>query len=247
MSDIKVSEIFGPTLQGEGALIGQPTVFVRTGGCDFRCVWCDTLYAVLPEHKDDWIPMTAEEIIKKVHFLTEGRPCWITLSGGNPAIQPLGELILMGSMDYGYKFVCETQGTVSPHWFSYLDMLVLSPKPPSSEMKFKRHLLENCIDAAKSDTNNPDVILKIVVFDDDDFEFAMDVHAMESFRGLPLYLQAGNHTPFQDDDVDTDGIIERTKWLADKVFEFGFANEVGSGITVLPQLHTIMFGNERGV
>ena len=37
MSDaIRISEIFGPTIQGEGALIGRPTVFVRTGGCDFR-------------------------------------------------------------------------------------------------------------------------------------------------------------------------------------------------------------------
>ena len=34
---IRVSEIFGPTIQGEGVLIGLPTVFVRTGGCDYRC------------------------------------------------------------------------------------------------------------------------------------------------------------------------------------------------------------------
>ena len=44
--DIRISEIFGPTIQGEGALIGQPTVFVRTGGCDYRCAWCDSLHAV---------------------------------------------------------------------------------------------------------------------------------------------------------------------------------------------------------
>lgn len=39
---IRISEIFGPTIQGEGALIGEPTVFVRTGGCDYRCSWCDS-------------------------------------------------------------------------------------------------------------------------------------------------------------------------------------------------------------
>jgi 7-carboxy-7-deazaguanine synthase len=48
---ILISEIFGPTVQGEGPLVGRPTVFVRTGGCDYRCAWCDTLYAVLPEHR----------------------------------------------------------------------------------------------------------------------------------------------------------------------------------------------------
>ncbi|CUH42006.1 7-carboxy-7-deazaguanine synthase [Ruegeria atlantica] len=43
---LRISEIFGPTVQGEGALIGQPTVLVRSGGCDFRCSWCDSLHAV---------------------------------------------------------------------------------------------------------------------------------------------------------------------------------------------------------
>ncbi|RWD90497.1 MAG: 7-carboxy-7-deazaguanine synthase QueE, partial [Mesorhizobium sp.] len=55
---IRISEIFGPTVQGEGPLIGRPTVFVRTGGCDYRCRWCDTLYAVLPEFREDWTLMT---------------------------------------------------------------------------------------------------------------------------------------------------------------------------------------------
>jgi 7-carboxy-7-deazaguanine synthase len=50
---IRISEIFGPTIQGEGPLIGRPTVFVRTAGCDYRCTWCDTLYAVLLEYHDE--------------------------------------------------------------------------------------------------------------------------------------------------------------------------------------------------
>ncbi len=39
MSQLRIAEVFGPTIQGEGALIGEPTVFVRTGGCDYRCAW----------------------------------------------------------------------------------------------------------------------------------------------------------------------------------------------------------------
>jgi hypothetical protein len=46
---IPVVEIFGPTIQGEGAEAGMATHFVRVGGCDFRCSWCDTMYAVDPE------------------------------------------------------------------------------------------------------------------------------------------------------------------------------------------------------
>src|SRR6476469_8816906 len=91
---IMVSEIFGPTIQGEGPQIGQPTTFVRTGGCDYRCVWCDTLYAVLPEHTAEWTPMDPLAILAELDRLRgDHAPGWITLSGGNPALQPLEELI----------------------------------------------------------------------------------------------------------------------------------------------------------
>src|SRR5947209_6881888 len=93
---IMVSELFGPTIQGEGALIGKPTIFVRTGGCDYRCSWCDTLYAVLPEYKSDWYPMTTEEVFADVQRLSGNKPILVTLSGCNPAIQPLGDLIDLG-------------------------------------------------------------------------------------------------------------------------------------------------------
>src|SRR5262245_60899791 len=44
-----VIEIFGPTVQGEGVDQGVVSHFVRFGGCDFRCDWCDTPYAVVPK------------------------------------------------------------------------------------------------------------------------------------------------------------------------------------------------------
>ena len=59
---ILISEIFGPTIQGEGPLIGIPTIFVRTGSCDYRCSWCDSLYAVLPQYKKDWRKMTTGSV-----------------------------------------------------------------------------------------------------------------------------------------------------------------------------------------
>ncbi|MBV8650386.1 MAG: radical SAM protein, partial [Alphaproteobacteria bacterium] len=117
MTRIRISEIFGPTVQGEGLLIGKPTVFVRTGGCDFRCSWCDTLYAVLPEYRRDWRPMTPDEILAEVGRLSGGEPILVTLSGGNPAIQPLGDLIAAGR-DQGYGFAMETQGSVFATWLA---------------------------------------------------------------------------------------------------------------------------------
>ena len=49
MKPVPVAEVFGPTVQGEGELQGVPCYFVRLGGCDFKCSWCDTPHAVLPE------------------------------------------------------------------------------------------------------------------------------------------------------------------------------------------------------
>src|ERR1700720_3417957 len=86
---IRISEIFGPTIQGEGPLTGRPTVFVRTGGCGYRCAWCDTLYAVLPEYRDDWGPVSPEETMAQVNEPAGGKPLLVSLSGGNPALQPL--------------------------------------------------------------------------------------------------------------------------------------------------------------
>lgn len=55
---IRIAEIFGPTIQGEGVLIGEPTVFVRTGGCDYRCAWCDSLHAVESRFRHEWKTMS---------------------------------------------------------------------------------------------------------------------------------------------------------------------------------------------
>jgi 7-carboxy-7-deazaguanine synthase len=140
---IRISEIFGPTIQGEGLLIGLPTVFVRTGGCDYRCSWCDTLHAVDSEYRDTWKPMPVEAIWQEVRRLSGGVPLTVSLSGGNPAIQPLGVLIAKGQGE-GYRFALETQGSIAKDWFADLDHLVLSPKPPSSGMETDWQAFEDC-------------------------------------------------------------------------------------------------------
>src|SRR5438477_1924010 len=88
-----VIEVFGPTIQGEGAEAGLPTHFVRLGGCDYRCSWCDTLYAVLPDEvRRNSTGMTPPEIVVRLQELGATTP-WITLSGGNPALHQLGPLV----------------------------------------------------------------------------------------------------------------------------------------------------------
>jgi 7-carboxy-7-deazaguanine synthase len=237
---IRISEIFGPTIQGEGLLIGLPTVFVRTGGCDYRCSWCDTLHAVDSEYRDQWAPMSVDAIWQDITQLSGGRPITVSLSGGNPAIQPLGGLIEKGHGE-GYRFALETQGSVAKPWFSDLDYLVLSPKPPSSGMVTDWTVFDDCLSAA---AGKPVVALKIVVFDDADYAYAKE--AASRYPQLPVYLQPGNHTPPPPDDdnarIDLDGIMDRMLWLVEKV-----STDRWFDVRVLPQLHVLLWGNKRGV
>lgn len=227
---IRISEIFGPTIQGEGALIGQPTVFVRTGGCDYRCAWCDTLHAVDSAYRDEWKPMRAEEIMAEVERLSGGKVLTVSLSGGNPAIQPLGDLIQIGK-EKGYAFALETQGSIAQDWFAALDVLTLSPKPPSSGEETDWQKFEACLAAAG---NGPEIALKIVVFDEADYIYAKEAAAR--YPDLPVYLQPGNDVSGDPNPVD--GML----WLVERTIKDQWYD-----VKILPQLHVMLWGNKRGV
>ena len=178
-------------------------------------------------------------VLAEIERLSGGKPIMVTLSGGNPATQSLDRLIEQGKAK-GYSFAMETQGSVVKPWFADLQMLVLSPKPPSSGMGTDWRVVANCVRTAKA----APTVLKIVVFDEADYAFARE--ASERFRELPIYLQPGNHTPPPPEDdsatVDQEGIDERMRWLVDKVVE-----DKWYGARVLPQLHVMLWGNKRGV
>jgi 7-carboxy-7-deazaguanine synthase len=228
---IPISEIFGPTIQGEGALIGRPTVFVRTGGCDFRCNWCDTLYAVLPEYKNEWTPLSPEQIVARVLELSRGAGILVTLSGGNPALHDFSELLELGRSK-NLSFALETQGSVARDWFSQLEYLILSPKPPSSGMTTDWTKVEKCLERPGAKTRN---FLKIVIFDEADYAFARE--ASTRFPELPLYLQPGTEAP-----PDAEKLRARVEWLLEKC-----ARDRWLDVTILPQLHVLLWGAKRGV
>ncbi|WPY94803.1 7-carboxy-7-deazaguanine synthase QueE [Limimaricola variabilis] len=239
MSTLRVSEIFGPTIQGEGALIGQATVFVRLGGCDYRCSWCDSLHAVESEYRHSWAAMETEAVWDRIVELSGGRPLTVTISGGNPALQDCGPLIERGR-SLGYRFALETQGSVARDWFARLEPLVLSPKPPSSGETPDWARFDECLRAA----GEAAAILKIVVFDEADYLWAREVAAR--YPQLPVYLQPGNHTPpppeAEDAEIDMDGITDRMDWLVSRTLADGWFEA-----RVLPQLHVLIWGNKRGV
>ena len=233
---LRIAEIFGPTIQGEGALIGEPTVFVRAGGCDYRCSWCDSPHAVDSHYRHDWEAMEPAEVWDEVRRLSRGRPLTVSISGGNPAIQDFAPLIALGRVE-GYRFACETQGSIARPWFADLDTLVLSPKPPSSGETVDWDAFDACLDAAGDGSAT---VLKIVIFDDTDYQWARDAAAR--YPHLPLYLQPGNPETDPEKPIDLQQTTDRLLWLIEKVTGDGwFAPRV------LPQLHVLVWGNKRGV
>lgn len=230
---IPICEIFGPTIQGEGALIGQPTVFVRVGGCDYRCAWCDSLYAVDIEHRDTWKRMSAEEIMHEIETLTNGEPILVTLSGGNPAIYDFSALIALGHKK-GYHFAMETQGSMHKAYFSELDFLTLSPKPPSAQISINHSKLAQCLGAHPSPT------LKVVVANEEDYQFAKALH--QQYPNTPMTLQPCNLETDEDDTADIEALNVQLEWLINKIKEDSFYQ-----VTILPQLHVLLWNNKRGV
>lgn len=232
---MRVVEIFGPTIQGEGAYVGKPTVFIRFGGCDYRCLWCDSMHAVGKQYSHNWVKMTAVEILQKIDVLTDKNPILITISGGNPAIQQL-ELLLKLGKKKGHTFSMETQGSIAKPWFNMLDQLTLSPKPPSSGEATDWQKLDACIEAGGSAV----ISLKVVVFDKLDFAYAQDVAAR--YPLLDFYLSIGNDNIDPEALVDKESLLKNMRDLIDWVNDAKWYN-----VTILPQLHVLLWGNELGV
>ena len=238
---LAVVELFGPTIQGEGPDAGRPAFFVRFGGCDFRCSWCDSMYAVDPAAvRENATRMSAAGIRKRLASLEAG-PSLVVLTGGNPVLHYLQELVA-GLHEDGFEVSVETQGSVYRPWLANVDRLVVSPKPPSSGEATPEHWDQLEAFMASALEGTPDVALKIVIFDDADLAFAGD--AARRWPEVPLHLSVGTDPVAPADDAaDREQILGRLRWLSETA-----ANDpVLSRARIAPQLHVLIWGRARGV
>jgi 7-carboxy-7-deazaguanine synthase len=122
-----VKEMFGPTLQGEGAHAGRPCVFLRLAACNLACTWCDTDFA--PEGAERF---DAAQIVERLRALDTHGSRMVVVTGGEPTLQwdaPLSAALHAA----GFRVHMESNGTrplAGP-----VDWLTVSPKPqfhPSS-------------------------------------------------------------------------------------------------------------------
>ncbi|QBP40023.1 7-carboxy-7-deazaguanine synthase QueE [Paenisporosarcina antarctica] len=233
---IPVMEIFGPTIQGEGMVIGQKTMFVRTGGCDYSCSWCDSKFTWDGSGKST--AMKAEEIISSLKDIGGEAFSHITISGGNPALHKgLGELINQ-CHEQGWKVAVETQGSYWQDWLLDIDDVTISPKPPSSLMTTDFNKLDTFMHNLKV----ANASLKVVVFNDEDFTYAEVIH--QRYPTVPFFLQVGNDDVLTiDDQALVSLLLKRFEWLIDRSMKSTIMNDA----KVLPQLHALIWGNKRGV
>ena len=152
------------TLQGEGRFTGHSAYFIRLGGCDVGCVWCDV--------KESWDmnkhPLVdLDTLIKNV--LASGANIAV-ITGGEPFMHDLTELTIM-LHDHNIRTHVETSGAhlISGSW----DWITLSPK------KFKAPL-EGVLQMANE--------LKVIVYNKSDFDWA-EKYADQVNENCLLYLQ----------------------------------------------------------
>jgi organic radical activating enzyme len=117
MNKYPLVEIF-KSLQGEGRNMGRPVVFVRFAGCNLKCPWCDTDVSTRFES-------TLEELLSEIRFFNLKS---VIFTGGEPSlVKGIPELVEALKED-GFWIGVETNGTVDPGWFAFVDYLAVSPK-----------------------------------------------------------------------------------------------------------------------
>jgi len=120
---MRIAEIFY-SIQGEGRLAGTPSVFIRTSGCNLRCVWCDTPYTSWRPEGKEWTP---REILAEVKRYPTS---YVVVTGGEPLLAHEIEELTAGLKRKGYHVTIETAATIFKP--VVCDLISMSPKLANS-------------------------------------------------------------------------------------------------------------------
>jgi 7-carboxy-7-deazaguanine synthase len=223
---LKIAELFY-SIQGEGSLVGVPSVFIRTSGCNLRCAWCDTPYT-------SWQPEGADLTLGQIVDEVKAHPArHVVVTGGEPMIAPEIVPLTERLRGLGWHITIETAGTVFQP--VACDLMSISPKLANSTPNGRW--------AAQHDRLRiqPEVLLelmgryayqlKFVIEKPDDLEEVRAlIGTLEADRGRVILMAEG---------TDRDRLRERAVWLAEICKQEGFRFS--------PRLHVELWGNRRGV
>lgn len=228
---MRISEIFY-SIQGEGRLSGVPSVFIRTSGCNLRCVWCDTPYT-------SWSPDGKEMSRDEILHAVESYPLsHVVLTGGEPLLSHEIEELSVTLKTAGAHVTIETAATIFKP--VSCDLVSMSPKLSNSTPWQK----QNGRFAAMHDQHrlNYNVVqrfidrydyqLKFVVDREQDFaEVRQIVDALKNvdISRVLIMAQARNRRQLH----------QKSRWIVELCKKFGYGYS--------PRLHIELYGNRRGV
>lgn len=221
-----VSEVFY-SIQGEGILAGVPSVFIRTSGCNLRCVWCDTPYTSWRAEGEHW-PL--DELMEYVERHSKGH---VVLTGGEPMIAPETPELTRRLRKAGQHITIETAGTEYAE--VECDLMSLSPKlahstPVEGEWAERHERLRYRPDVLRRLMTRCEYQLKFVVSSEADLDEIKAVIAdVGAERSCVLLMPEGT-------DVAT--MNERGAWVSEICKREGFRYS--------PRLHLYLYGNRRG-
>jgi 7-carboxy-7-deazaguanine synthase len=227
---VRISEIFY-SIQGEGRLVGIPSVFVRTSGCNLRCVWCDTPYTSWRPEGTSW---SIAEIITEVKKYPSRH---IVVTGGEPVLAPEIEELASVLKRNGAHITIETAATIFKP--VACDLISLSPKLANStpwkraKGKFARLHEEQRLNVPviRRYIDGYDYQIKFVVEREEDFDEIREVlDKLESVNPTRVLIMPQGTTKKE--------LSEKARWIVELCKKNGF------GFT--PRLHIELFGNRRG-
>jgi 7-carboxy-7-deazaguanine synthase len=225
---VYIAETFA-SLQGEGMLVGVPSHFIRTSGCNLRCRWCDTPYTSwLPEGERRAVgELVAEAVASGLRY--------VVVTGGEPLLQrEIGELTA-GLRGAGLHVTVETAGTVEPAF--ECDLLSLSPKTANSDPQGAwrdrhRRLRSELGPLRRLVRRFPEHQLKFVVAEADDMPEVLElIAALGRIEPARVLLMPEGRSAAE--------VAQRAPLVAALCSNHGFR--------YTPRLHLDLFGGGRGV
>ena len=164
---LEVTEIF-PTFQGEGPFVGYPSVFLRLGGCNLACKFCDTDFNQMDK-------MSIEAILKQIKILAGVTHKLVVITGGEPMRQPIEKLCDL-LLEQNFSVQIETNGTI------YRDLdtkvsIICSPKNNGKNYSQIREDLLKRVTALKF----------IISSDNENYNHVPDLGQIK--YNIPVYLQ----------------------------------------------------------
>jgi 7-carboxy-7-deazaguanine synthase len=221
-----ISELFY-SIQGEGILSGVPSVFIRTSGCNLRCVWCDTPYTSWKAEGDH---RSLDEIME---YVTQHSTGHVVLTGGEPMIAPETPELTRRLRLAGQHITIETAGTEYAE--VECDLVSLSPKLAHSTPRegewAERH--ENL-------RYRPEVLRKLMARSEYQLKFVVSSEAdLAEIRSVTSELKANpNRVLLMPEGTDVATMNERGAWVSEICKREGFRFS--------PRLHVYLYGNRRG-